>query len=202
MQDVVFYHFSEGDRFEVIDVYAGVEHSFRLGDQRPVFRIRVAVNMPKYHVSAHHMWPGHHGVVTQCYLSLSVRERGEGADAFKIAAYITVLHPVSVMITNDQMLLSTQLPEVLLRRLFISEHQISKDIHRVMGVYTLVPVMNQDLVHFLNTAKWAITQANDIFMPQMQVTCKIDYSESRAFLNASLIASASSGVYIQPNFSQ
>ena len=119
------------------------------------------------------------------HLSLSIRKKIQVAYPFKISIQITLFDPVPIMVADDQMLFSTQLSEILFRRLFISKHQIAQYDHRIMGVNTLVPITDQNVVHFFDIGKWPIAQANNILMAQMQVTCKVYHSESRAFRKAS-----------------
>ena len=101
------------------------------------------------------------------HLVLAVRNEVQIVNRLKISIQITFFDPVSVMVTDDQMLFSTQLSEILLRRLFVSEHQVAQDKYGIMGVNTLIPVADQNAVHFFNIDKWPVTQANDFFMPQM-----------------------------------
>lgn len=74
------------------------------------------------------------------------------------------------MVAGEQMLLSLEPPEILLRWLFVSEHQVAKNIDGIVLSDLLVPLVDQDLIHFLDVIEGTVAVPDNIFVTKVQVT--------------------------------
>ena len=107
---IVFDHFAQCNRRKSIDVRTSVEHLGACGDKWPEIRIGVVVNMAVHHEAVLvHARPGHHGIVTECGSITVVRNKQHRRYAFKPNAQIHFLHPILVVVADNQMLFSFQL---------------------------------------------------------------------------------------------
>lgn len=86
------------------------------------------------------------------------------------------------MIADDQVLLPLELPEVLLGRLFISEHQVTKDIDRVVIGYFSVPLLDEDFIHLIDAFERPVAESDNVSVTQVQITYEEDYVPSPHFL--------------------
>ena len=102
------------------------------------------------------------------------------------------------MVAREQILLSLEPPEVFLWWLFVSEHQIAKDIDGVILSDLLIPLVNQELVHLLNVIEWSIAMADNIAVTQVEVTCEEDHESSPHFLLRLVRISSAAAKYTVP----
>ena len=168
MQEIVGFHLLEGDRLEAIDIHPGIQHPLVCLNERPVVRIGISVDVTKDHVAPHDMRPGHHGVVAEGVLPLSVRDIQQIAHAFKESLRLTILDPSPVVILKDEMLLSPQPPQVFLRRLFAPVDEVAEDIDGILPCDLAVPVFDEGFVHLLNAGEGPVAKPDAVLVTEMQ----------------------------------
>jgi len=134
------------------------------------------------HIAPHHVRPRHHRIMAQGQLVFPVCGVEQVVDALKPLVQVALFDPASVVIPYDQMLLPFELPEIFLRRFFVSEHEITKDINRIGICNFVVPLFDENSIHLFDTSERSIAETDDVAMPKMEIACEEYHQRSPRFL--------------------
>lgn len=121
--------------------------------------------------------------MAQGQLVLPIRGIEQVVYTFKPQGQVALLDPASVMVADNQMLLSLKLPEVFLWRFFIAEHEVAEYKYGVIVTDDFaVPILNKSGIHLFDTAERPIAETDNVAMPKVEITCEEYHQHSPRFL--------------------
>ena len=101
---VVCQQLVEGDRCEVVDVNARVEHTRAPHDKRPVVVASVVVDMSVDHICTTSLWIRQHRIVAECRRLAAYVHLANSLDALEVVDKSNLRSPSVVVIAKNQML--------------------------------------------------------------------------------------------------
>ena len=169
---VVLNELSQCYRAKPIDIHSSVECPWELR-QYAVYLLFGVVNVSMYHITALYV---DNRIVTKCDVPPSIVYFEKVCYRFKIVQKHLLVFNTGIVVASNKMLVPMQITQLHLRKRGAVTANISDEIHSILVCDDLIPMIYENLIHFLHGAKGTGGFVKYILVAKMEIRCIKNHS--------------------------